>query len=268
MTRIPNRFASTKGYIVAVRAPRRWIVFTATLGVALCAVLAYCFLIRDREVPKFTEAPTARIRFLSSEERLLQPPPPKRPDGWRPLYNVVDPVVPPSERDNPLICWEHVAVVRFENSTKLPLALYSVRASAGTPDGDRPSIQSAFLVTEEVRNIEGTVLTGIDPELRFMLSLGTPPEIPSPATLLARMPETFTLQPGEGVDLPISALGGAFYPSRVLAAGTYTLRASVSYAEAPSGETKQVISEPTSITVTAEQSKAAEAYYKARTRPE
>ena len=45
--------------------------------------------------------------------------------------------------------------------------------------------------------------------------------------------------------------------------GTYTVRATVSYAEAPSGETKRITSEPVTVTVTEEHIKAAEAYWAA-----
>jgi hypothetical protein len=44
--------------------------------------------------------------------------------------------------------------------------------------------------------------------------------------------------------------------------GTFTVRATVSYAEAPSGEKKSVTSEPVTVTVTADHIAAAEAYWK------
>lgn len=254
-------------------------------GVVLAAAGGYWFFIRKHE-GRPAGPPTCRIEFLSPDERVRRQSlrtPPKPPESFNlladnqsghslptrpaPLWRVP----PATEADNPLLYNNNYAVVRFENPTGQPLGVYAIRGR-----GDKwPIIGDAFVVDVEIRNPSGkpTVKNPLD-MLRSVL-VGPPlepPPVPPADELRQEPPPTFTIQPGEEVELPIRILNGlpAFAmpslrfrdnPAWRFPPGVYTVRATVSYAEAPGGEKREVVSDPVKVTVTAEQVKAAEAFW-------
>jgi len=212
-------------------------------GVVVCGGFAACywFFDREREAAYLANSPSCQIRILSRPERLA---PPSR--------------LPAEQADNPVLFADQYAKVRFKNATNRFLTVY---AFSFFPEWEpEPSVRHAFIVDVEVRGAHGSVLDDSYPPHDVLQSI-VPPKVPPAAELLARNPPTFTLRPGEGIDLPISILGKVRNRQRGLKSGTYTVRATVSYAEAPNGETKRVTSEPVTVTVTEEDIKATEAYW-------
>jgi hypothetical protein len=200
--------------------------------------------------------PTCEIRFRDAAERLRREPviPPSPGDV---AIAADDPPFSADQVDNPVLLTHHIAKVRFENVTGHDLTLYAIKATRG----EVASVaRDALIVDTEVRDEGGNVVKVTD-----LLLAGGGWEVPPASEVLTKHPPVVTLRAGEGVDLPMSLLGGLHtYKALVnVKPGTYTVRAIVSYAEAPSGETRRVTSEPVTVTVTAEHIKAAEAYWAA-----
>lgn len=252
---------------------------------ALCAVLSlvaiggYWFFVRNHE-DRAVGTPTCRIELLSRDERVRResmhtppklPEPPKSPFGEAlsppatPLWRAP----PATQADNPLLYNSNYAVVRFENPTGQALSVYAIRGR-----GDKwPIIRDAFIVDVEVRDPAGTQVVSVIRSLQCCPNPLVYPVVPSVEELRQNPPPTFMIQPGEGVELPIPILDdlpavltlplqAAGIPAQPIKPGVYTVRATVSYAEAPSGEKREVVSEPVKVTVTAEHVKAAEAFWK------
>lgn len=270
-----------------------------TVGAVL--VGSYWLLVRDRRVPPSTDTgehvpPTldvsCRVRFLEPAER-LQAINDFLATGERKAF-------PADQSANPVLHSDRYAVVRVENLTREALYLFSldqdlveahemnreqaalmrsvVARAAGTPNGEHTrryyeplikqleapflrTLTSAFAVEEESRAADGAIVVFSSRDL-LMLSQCRTPRVPSAEDLLGSSHTvTFTMQPGEGIDLPIYVLGRRRHDTSRLVPGAYTVRAAVSYALAPSGEARRITSEPVTVTVTEEHIRAAEAYW-------
>ena len=164
--------------------------------------------------------------------------------------------IPSDPPNNPLLHVDKLAVAQFRNTTGRPLTCYDL----GQTFGPR-SLASAFVVDVDVWDPQARKIEGWGAEIVVMQSFVS--RVPPADILLANNAQTFTLQPGEETELPMSLFSMVTHPRPGLQPGAYTVRATVSYAEAPSGEKKSVTSEPVTVTVTAEHIKAAEAYWAA-----
>lgn len=268
---------------------RRWLKGRLFIFAGLAALTAivgsYWLLVRDRHVRSAPNV-SCRVRFLEPAERsqiaadLL-------------ATGAIDQAFPAELSANPVVHHGRYATVRFENTTDVPLNLYSLcpwPLSADMQEANRalatelrnatgdtfrtprqkeelvrsleapiaPTLRSAFVVDEELRAPNGTSIARTDlSHPAAWLNQSVPPA----SELLARNPLRFILLPGEGIDLPVSVLGNLRNRANGLTPGTYTLRVTVSYAEAPSAEVRHITSEPVTITVTEEHIKAAEAYW-------
>lgn len=236
---------------------------------ALCAMVGGSFvagqlLLPRRQVTESVEGdgkramvtPTCRIEILPAVERIrrmnapvnINPIVAPYPLGITPPHRV-----PFELAENPVLLSEHYATVRFENTTGRPLILYVVRWCDGI--GCDPLIQNTAIVAADVRDSGDGVIKEPPPRWRSV----TDPEVPSAKLLRANNHPLFILPDGGHIDLPIPILGRLDTPRTK--PGTYKVRAIVSYAEAPDGETMQITSEPVNVTVTEEHIKAAEAYW-------
>jgi hypothetical protein len=228
----------------------------AVVATALClgGIAAYWFLVREREEVKPVTGPTCRIVFLSPDERVRRANAPiETHSGLVPQpYQV-----PAEQADNPVLLAGNYAVARFENTTGRPLTLHIVSLRLRLAR----SVEETAVVSVEVRDANGEVLKGFDPQWDYLLST-VDPEPPGDLHVTMKDP-VFTLQPGEGFDLRMSILGRVVTRARGLEPGTYTVRASVGYVDAADGQTKWVTSEPVTVTVTEEHIKAAEAFWQA-----
>jgi len=173
---------------------------------------------------------------------------------------------PVSEADNPILLASHFAQVNFQNNTDSPILLYSISQSSD----EMAKVSRAFVVDVEVRTPSGQVIQVFNPSWSM-----SDPSVPTANDLreFNPPPQTFALQPGEVIDLSLPILGklpqllnprSFAIPDWSMRPATYTVRATVSYAEAPSGETRRVTSEPVTISVTEQHIKAAEAFWNAR----
>lgn len=172
------------------------------------------------------------------------------PQGIAPPHRV-----PLEQADNPALLWEHYATVRFENTTDQPLVLYVLRWVGGI--GYDPIMENTAIVNVEVRDSAGQLVKApSDP--RF---LQEPKQMPLLKILQDNNYPAFVLKPKQHVNLPMSVLGSWGIPRPGRDPVTYTLRATVSYIEAPSGETKRITSEPVTLTFTEAHFKARDAYW-------
>lgn len=143
------------------------------------------------------------------------------------------------------------------------LRTHCLRLLEDDSPGVPPSLAALALEIEE-RDSNGHVIV---PEPNYGLSYdpdarnGT---VPPAEVLQSGEYQTFTVQAGEVVELRIQFLLTKLMRSKQgVRPGTYALRATVSYAEAPSGQKKTVSSEPVTITITDGHIKAADAYQEA-----
>ncbi len=259
----------------------------AILGVMAGAglVLYRSFSRQHSELPTTSAEPSCRIRFLTREERLN----PER--MWRHPVDAheAERPYPPGEVDNPILFKMRFARVLFENTTDRILSVYGPgKPSPDDTGGDRA--EREFLnekqgMSERVKEYLLSCLepvSGLHPAyccLRVDVEvfgsdgklIEPKPEIweciqfsgiefPSPAEYQAGGYLAHELQPGEVIELRMPSLFGQLRPSQITP-GTYTVRAVVVYAEAPSGETKRVTSEPVAVTITAGHLKSAEAHW-------
>lgn len=233
------------------------IAIPLAIGVLLClGATIYWIFIRDGGGPQVVPVPSSQIRFLSQDER-LQPVHSVLPPN---VYNVSAhvPPLPVDQVNNPVLFANHFAVVRFRNDMDRPLLVFDLGQTLASERG----LQHAFMVEVTVWDAGGNILDGDKFELNRYRPYALIAPL-SPDVILSRHPKTFTLQPAEWTDLQMPILGNMSHPSRGLKPGTYTVRATVSYAEAPSGETKRVMSDPVTVRVTEEDIKAADAYWAA-----
>lgn len=228
---------------------RKRAIALLTILVVCLGFLAYWFFLRDRGGPQIVALPTSEIRFLNREERL------RRDIPAIPSANVVvfpTPQLLAEQVDNPVLFSDRFVVTRVQNGTAQPLQVYDLGLSLET----NRNVRHAFIVNVDAYDSNGKALEKIDPDLVMYISTNEP-TVPTADVLLSRHPQTFTLQPNEAIELPMTLFGAP----RLLKPGTYTVRATVSYAEAPSGETKRITCEPVSITVTEDHIKAAKAHW-------
>lgn len=240
------------------------------------------------EVISSVAPPTCSIRFLTHEERLKPEP------IWRHILDSHEAEwpYPPEQVDNPVLFRNRYARVRFENTTGRVLVAY-FHGGSSTEEESRAQAERQ---RDQIRHIRGI---GVKQRAYLLSLIENPPaaratifpcvveeaifgadgkeievvelyqsqqfggRVPSATEIHANGYQTVSLQPGESVEFRMSILAKLIRPSVGLKPGTYTVRATVSYAEAPSGETKRVTSEPVTITVTEEHIKAAEAYWAA-----
>jgi len=158
-----------------------------------------------------------------------------------------------------------MAVVRFENTTDHPLSLYVVQSMLSLfPPQPQPTLRHTFIVEVEVRDPAGNVV-----EVRDFTDSLVPFGVPPATELRSKATTVFVLQPGEWVEAPISLLGklprsidppGVIHTGSPPGPGTYTVRAVVSYAEAPDGEKSTVTSDAVLVVVTEAHIKAAQAH--------
>lgn len=238
---------------------RQALFVTAAVSVCLVGVWFVFFHTSDISAPSV--AMNCKIHFVTPTERVKRfQSTPRRTSTFSPLAR---PPVPNEEQDNPVLLAETFAVVRVQNPTANILSLYAFSAPLHHPDqiSSDPGIETAVLVEAEVHGADGVLLPG--DALNTPVRSFADPRIPPAAELLARKPKSFHLAPQEEHEFPISLLGRVLTRERGLKPGTYTVRATVSYAEAPGGETKRITSEPVTVTVTEEHIKAAEAYWAA-----
>jgi hypothetical protein len=220
-------------------------------------------------------SPTCRIQFLTKEERLTAPVLKLPPNAIKiPL-----PDLPAEEFENPVLYRNRYAIIRFDNHMTHDLVFYtavwhldyyqecqSIKLPTDRPITGIPSVvSSGFLVRVEVQDEKGDLLTGDYAPWDSLESLG-PPHLPTVGDLKSDNYTTVALRAGEGIDLPMSILGRVICPQRGLKPGLYTIRATVSYAEAPYGDAKHVVSEPVNMRVTLEHMKAVETYFESRRR--
>jgi hypothetical protein len=269
------------------RARRIGAIAGITISLGL---FVYWLIQREREGAQPVVAePICSIRFLTTEERL------SIANRLLETGEIEEPF-PMSQVDNPVLHPGRCAVVQFQNVTAQPITVYSLHEWPVDPDvlksnnemaiairngtahtfgnarrkahllkslenaPSPPSIRTAFVVDEEIRDVNGNVVQVYD----LSQSIVFPGhKVPPAVDLLARNPLSFTIEPGGVVELPVSILGKFRRRSDGLVSGSYTMRATISYAEAPSGETRRITSEPVTITVTEEHIKAAEAYWAA-----
>jgi hypothetical protein len=276
-----------------MRIPRRsW--HLALTGVATCGILvaAYWLFNRGRgptiEEPPSVAPPTCHIRFLTREERLNPEP------RWRHIlyYHEVDRPYPVEQVDNPVLFQNRYARVRFENTTGRVLAAFaharpSVEEDArvrlerqraqihnlrGLSDKERAYLLQLLEIDQDVPTTTfpcaiDVAVYGADGKeievIELYQSMFFGGRVPTAAEIHANAYPTVSLQPGDSIEFPISILGKLTSRERGLKPGAYTVRATVSYAEAPNGETKRVTSEPLTVAVTEDHIKAAEAYWAA-----
>ncbi len=235
-----------------------------------------------QEHPQPPTEPICRICFLNADEPMDSTFPSQYVD-----WNHIDHPYSREQANNPVVNQGRFAIVRFENVTKQPVVLYSLHPDPELPNDpdfrkmqkelvsgitndrqrekllqscDTPWVhtnQSTLEVRHDVRDAENNLLGS--PNYYHSLLSGL--SVPSPEMLLKRNPKSFVLNPGEWIDRPMWILGQPKQSFAGLKPGTYTVRALVSYAEAPSGEKKTVTSEPVTITITEEHIKAAEQYW-------
>jgi hypothetical protein len=234
-------------------------------------LIATAPVIPDSPAPvPLPKTPTCRIRFLTREERLTEPVLKPRPNS----YTMPQPNLPQEEVENPVLYPNRYARIRFENHTAHDLAFYthvsclddyeecwSIKLPTARPITGIPRlVSSGFLVKEEVHDEKGNLLTGDYSPEDSLQSLG-PPHLPTAGDLASDRYTTVALRADEGIDLNMSILGRVVRPERGLKPGLYTVRAILSYAEAPNGEAKHIASEPVTVRVTEENIKAAEAFW-------
>lgn len=265
---------------------RRLALLLCTLGLTLGSV--YWLVIRERASPekRVTVPPTCRLRLLSEAERLA-------PDeAWRDTIDPceIDHPYPPAQVENPILFQSRFARVQLQNTTGQPLVVFA-HSRPATPQEteqslatqrdqiqhlrgcsermkehylglvtgrfDRHPATACFLVEERLTGAEKKETDASD----FCQSAVFGHAIPSAAEIHANDHPTVSLQPGETIEFRFSILSSLSRSRSSFKPGTYTVRAAVSYAEAPSGETKQVTSEPLTVIVAEEHIKAAEAYW-------
>jgi hypothetical protein len=238
---------------------------------------------------RYTSEPTWRIRLLTREERL-------HPDPARPRLTSATEIEHPysdDQTDNPVLLQDRFAVGRFENTTGRALHVYlhdgwarieedpdamrqlrelelkvlaqrrfkseRVRQHAlkalDAPRYTHPA-EGAFALEVEVCGSDGEVIRV--PEPPQCVQFNSSP--PTAAELRSGLYPTRTVQPGEQIEFKLPILGKLRDRDRGLKPGTYTVRVTVSYAEAPTGETRRVTSESVIVTVTEDDIRAAEAY--------
>jgi hypothetical protein len=243
--------------------------------------------------PQRTGEPTCCIRFLTCEERL-------HPDPNKPRLTSAEEIehpYPDDAVDNPVLLQDRFAVLRFENTTGRPIHAYlhgwetieedadTLRAvqemertvimkrtfrnerarhhalkSLDSPRHAHPA-EGAFAASAELQSSDGEVFRVPEKYMAGCLQFNNSP--PTPAEFRSHQYPTRTVQTGETIELKVSILGILRNRETGLKPGAYTVRVMVTYAEAPSGETKRLTSEPVAVTVTEEHIKAAEAYWEA-----
>jgi hypothetical protein len=281
---------------MASTLPRRRIILMGVAGLVASAGVAvyYGFFRGDGKLPVPPDEPTCRIRFLTHEERLH----PGR--EWRHPFDSHEAELPfpPEEVENPALFYSRFVRVRFENTTGRVLSLYGPAkpdpaGSQATLDEQRQRLRaqldefgnmsekvkqyqlslfepgmalhpatSCFLVAFEVFGADGRLIQPVERDQMIQSLVFTDVVFPSAAEYQAGGYLANDLQTGEAVELRINSVFGKLTHDQIKP-GTYTVRATMSYAEAPSGETKRVTSEPVTVTVTAEHLKAADAHWKA-----
>jgi hypothetical protein len=241
--------------------------------------------------PQEASEPICRIRLLTREERL-------HPDRAKPhlvTTTEIEHPYPDDQADNPVLLQDRFAVLLFENTTGRALHVYlhgwalveedpdalqqlremgrvMVRQSKfknelarqhalkliDAPRYAHPAA-GAFFVNVEVRGSDGEVIRV--PEPPSCLQFNSSP--PTAEQLRSGTYPTRTLKSGESIEFALPILGKLRDPERGLKPGSYTVRATVSCAEVPRGETRHITSEPVTVTVTEDDIRAAEAYWKA-----
>jgi len=236
------------------------LIVSTVIAVAVAVGFLY---FPNRTVVNTTSGPTCRIRPLDANERDTPPPVPVATEWFHPAPP--PPPIPPDQRDNPLMMSHKMAVVRFENTTDHPLSLYVVQSMLSLfPPQPQPTRRHTVIVEVEVCDPAGNVIQVRD----FTRSLA-PDSVPPAADLRSKAATVFVFQPGEWVEAPVALLGTLpllinpskqTLPQGPLQPGTYTVRAVVSYAEAPDGEKSTVTSDAVLVVVTEAHIKAAQAH--------
>lgn len=226
-------------------------------GLALALLLiggAVGLHLRQEPQPVSAPAPVScSVRLLSPAERRqhLQT---ALADQGSPLHSL-----PGELADNPMVFFAGHAIVRIENATPAPLYFHSLSR-------ERTAIipGQVFLREVELFDTAGQKLV-LAPETekeRITLLADNPRRIPTAEELSRReKPSLYGLPGHTAIELPVNILDHWSQPQYGLKPGTYTARVTVSFAEAPSGEARQIVCEPVAVTVTEEQIKAAKAYW-------
>jgi hypothetical protein len=211
---------------------------------------------------------------------------------WQHILDLheVDRPYPADQVDNPVLFQTRYARVRLDNTTGRPLMAFA----HGHPSAEKPEdllarqesqIQRGSFSEKEKKHLRKLIhnrpdapstvfpsvvevkIYGADGRaievMELYQSLHFGGTVPTPEEIHRNNYPTVTLQPGESTEFRMSILGKLSHPRQGLKPGSYTVQATVSYAEAPSGETKHIVSEPVVVTVTEEHIKAAEAYWAA-----
>ena len=226
---------------------RRWLMSCMLTSVLFVVglVLAWLWIYNHKYanlLPDGVPAPKCTIRWLTPEERVKE--------SRRTIRGFPPP--PMDQKDNPLLYSEWFAVLRFENKGSAPLTVYDIHVGGGK------RLRDAFIVDVEVR-APTPDLVPTKPEFTNIHSI-LPPTVPSQSRLLADPPPTLTFAPGDGVDLQVSILGN-WHVADWLKPGVYTTRFTISYAMAPTGEKREITTEPVKVTVTEDNIKAAKEYW-------
>jgi len=245
-----------------VSSKQQW-MRPCVVAIAFLGVGALCWwsLFRTpRPVPNpIPMTATVDIHLLSSAERIAR----EQNRQVDPFFSLGTPLtdlgpIPDNPPNNPLLHVGQIMVAKFKNTTGHLLTCF---------DGDyvwngEVGIARCFIVDVEVWDGAGKLIGGGERELEVHRGF-LPPAVPSADFVLANKHQTFTIQPGEEVELGMAIFSSVTHPRPGLQPGTYTLRATVSYAEAPSGEKKTVASELVPFQVTEAHIKAAEGYWEA-----
>lgn len=188
------------------RFRKRAILLAAALvGGAL--VGGYLYMSRARNpIKPLPTAPICAIHFLTADERAERP----------------------RAADNPVLVPYDTAEVRFHNSSQGTIEVYDLDRTPSATSQTR----DAFIVGVEVRDAAGSILDGFDWEQDSIRSLVKTEIVPTTEWVLSKTRARYTVLPGGTVGLPMSILGRVTEPRRGLKPGAYTVRATVTYAEA------------------------------------
>lgn len=227
--------------------------------------------------------PHCRIVFLEPEQRMK--PDRLRGSYFHPVARESDRLLLPEQVNNPVLFQDRFAIARLENAAPHQLGFYCVsmlwwpldaelrqalksqalairdqrerdRALTNLEEMGTPSVRDIAIADVEIRGADGEI---IRPTTLHRSQIE--PRVPPAQELIANKRPAYFLQPGESIELPIPILGHLTNRQAGLKPGTYTVRAVLSYAEAPSGAAHRITSDPVAVTVTEEQIKAAEAYW-------
>lgn len=268
----------------------RWVLLAAT-GAVAAALVASAFRPKDNQPAHSRAEPQPvcwSVRFLSHQERLHPEP------QWHHPVDAHEAVRPyPAEQvDNPVLFATRYVRARLENTTGAPLAVFA----RAIPVPEAESRQHEEQQRETIRNMRGVhgeekayllsllgthaprgYSAALCSELEELVTDANGAEVghvagsrwPRPGNALGSADEirtggyaTHIIEPGQIIEFRMSVLGhGLSSAANIPKPGTYTVRAVLSYAEAPSGETRRVTSDPVTVTVTEEHIRAAEAYW-------